>query len=113
MDNETTFKPNDEARAVFRNMSDAACDALMDRFFDLWMAEGEPRRAGSMAAHAYIRNAARIAVFGARCAGHEPQIEAWLGTCEEQFRIAVIDVAEAFAQGAAEESSFASEERSR
>lgn len=95
-DTETTFKPTAPAREAFRAMSREAGDVLMERFFDIWEKEGDPRRAGSIAAHAYIRNAAQIAVFGARCGGHEPSIEMWLATCEDQFHEAVKLVEESF-----------------
>lgn len=103
MTEEATFNPNDTARAAFKAMHDEAAGPLMERFFELWEAEGDPRRAGSMAAHAYIRNAARIAVFGARCGGHEPDINMWLDTCQMQFNEAFKAVAEAFLQVAVDE----------
>lgn len=99
-EDEKSFKPNDASRAVFKAMDAKAGDALMERFFDLWEAEGDARRAGSMSAHAYIRNAAHIAVFGARCAGTDPDVECWRAACEEQFHDALRSVAEAFIQAA-------------
>jgi len=99
----SSFVPNETARAAFRAMDKEAGDVLMEQFFALWEAEGDARRAGSMAAHAYIRNAARIAVFGAECAGHEPEIGMWRATCDEQFEKAVNDVATAFAEAEADD----------
>lgn len=93
---EKTFMPTDEARAAFIRMNDAAADAMMEQFFAIWEAEGDPRRAGSMAAHAYIRNAARMDVFGAQCAGQEPQAELWRECCDAAYTDAVRDVTEAF-----------------
>lgn len=90
------FKPTDKAREAFRRMSDAAMDAMQDQFFELWEAEGDPRRAGSMVAHAYIQNAAKIAVFGSRCAGLEPQSDLWRAACEEAFTNAACAVDIAF-----------------
>lgn len=98
-----TFTPNDTARTVFKAMDVAAGDILMERFFDLWEADGDPRQAGSMAAHAYIKNGARIAIFGATCGAHEPSIELWLATCEAAFHQALIDVGAAFEQSAADD----------
>jgi hypothetical protein len=102
-DDEKIFTPNDKAREAFKRMSDAGSDAMMAQFFEIWEAEGEPRRAGSMAAHAYIRNAARMAVFGAQCAGHPPQIDLWLECCEQAFHDAVTDVGTAFLEVAIDE----------
>lgn len=93
---ETKFTPSAAARAAFKAMADEGHDAIMERFFGIWEADGDPRRAGSMAAHAFITNAARIAVFGALCGGHEPQQELWQACCEEAFHQAVKDVATAF-----------------
>lgn len=97
---EIIFTPNDKARAAFKRMSDAASDAMMAQFFDIWEAEGDPRKAGSMAAHAYIKNAARMAVFGAQCAGLEPQVDLWHQACEDAFTEALRDVSEAFVTAA-------------
>lgn len=96
MSAETTFTPSDKAREVFKGLSGASGDAMMERFFELWEAEGESRKAGSMAAHAFVRNAARIAVFGAVCGGYEPNRDLWMQCCGEAFDQAVIDVAKAF-----------------
>lgn len=93
---EMTFTPNEKAREAFRRMNNEARDAMMAQFFDIWEAEGDPRRAGSMAAHAYIRNAARMAVFGAQCGGHKPDAELWATCCKDAFDAALSDVAEAF-----------------
>lgn len=99
---ETMFTPNDKARAAFKRMSDTARDEMMAQFFDIWEAEGDPRRAGSMAAHAYIINAARMAVFGAQCAGHEPDSDLWRACCADAFNEALRDVATAFVQAEVE-----------
>ena len=97
---EIMFTPNDAARAAFKRMGDAAADAMMAQFFDIWEAEGDPRRAGSMAAHAYIRNAARMAVFGARCAGRDPESELWRAACEQAYTDAIREVNTAFVEAA-------------
>lgn len=99
------FTPTEDARKVFRTMYREASDAIMEKFFDLWEASGDPREAGSMAAHAYIKNAARVAVFGARCAGEDPRQHQWQACCDEQFHDAVRDVATAFIQAAIDETS--------
>jgi hypothetical protein len=92
---EVMFKPTDKAREVLRRMNDAAMDAMQEQFFELWEAEGDPRRAGSIAAHAYITNAAKIAVFGSRCAGLEPQSDLWRAACEDALTNAIraVDIA--------------------
>lgn len=97
---ETTFTPTDKALEAFKRMSDHASDQMIAQFFDIWEAEGDPRRAGSMAAHAYIRNAARLAVFGAHCAGVDPEPEMWRACCEDALTAALHDVPEAFAEAA-------------
>lgn len=91
-----TFSPNDEARAAFRRMSVEASDQMTDRFFEIWETAGDPREAGSLAAHAYIKNAARMAVFGARCAGIDPSPDLWLSCCKDAFDNALRDVETAF-----------------
>jgi hypothetical protein len=91
-----TFTQSDKAREVFKAMHQGAHDALMESFFAIWEAEGDAHRAGSMAAHAFIRNGARVAVFGAFCANHEPQEALWMACCKEAFDLAIVDVAAAF-----------------
>ena len=93
---EQIFKPNDEARAAFNRMSNELADRIMDNFFGLWEAEGDPRRAGSMAAHAYIKNAAKVAVFGAKCSGHTPDKALWLAACGDAYEAATKEVSFAF-----------------
>ena len=97
---EIVFKPSDRAREAFRRMYDSVHDAITEQFFDIFEAEGDWRRAGSMAAQVYIRNAARVAVFGARCAGVEPDADLWRGACNAAFAIALKDVEAVFAEPA-------------
>lgn len=97
-----TFKPTEEAKAAFHRMRSDAFDAVTKQFFDIWEAEGEPQRAGSMAAHAMLSCAARVAVFGAQCAGIEPQRERWREACDQAFTDAVAAVAKSFEIAGAE-----------
>lgn len=91
-----TFKPTGEARAAFERMRLDTFGAAMKQFFDLWDAEGDSHRAGSLAAHALMTCAARIAVFGAQCAGVEPQREMWLAACDAAYAEAVETVEKSF-----------------
>lgn len=102
---ETTFRPTEEAKAAFKRMADQASDAMMEHFFAMWEAEGDPRRAGSLAAHAYISRAARVAVFGAHCSGLPPQQELWEAACLDAFNDALRDVNTAFVEAAIEPAS--------
>lgn len=97
MDN--TFKPTEQSREILRTLRDRLGDDADKEFFDAWEAEvanpDAPRLAGSIIASAYMRLAARYAVFGADCAGREPSLQLWLALAKENFRDAVKDVAEA------------------
>lgn len=68
------------------------------KFFDIWESEiadpMAPRMAGSVIANAYMRLAARFAVFGCECAGREPSRELWLEFAKQQFDDAIADCAE-------------------
>lgn len=99
---EPTFKPNAQTKAILARMhaEDGTLAQMLEEFFALWEAEGKDgaRRAGSIMAHIYVRQAARIAVFGAVCAGgDEPNLDLWLALCKEHGEKALIDVREAFA----------------
>lgn len=96
MDDAKIFTPGPEARAAFKRLADAAYDAMSKEFFDMWEAEGDPRRAGSLAAHAYIKNAAKFAVFGAHCAAVEPERDMWMAACAAAYDEATKDVLIAF-----------------
>lgn len=93
-----TFKPTDETRAILKALRNDLGDAADKQFFDVWEAEiadpDAPRMAGSVIASAYMRLAARYGVFGADCAGREPNLQLWLALAEQEFRDAVRDVAE-------------------
>lgn len=91
------FNPTDTARSAFKALMGGVTDQVMDGFFDMWEAEDDPRKAGSMVAHAYISNAAKVAVFGAECAGKEPRKDLWLKACEEAYDAATKDVGAAVA----------------
>lgn len=97
MPEEIKFEPNDKARELFKKFYSDASAATMEEFFDLWEAEGDPRRAGSMMAHKLVILGARFAVFGAVCGGHKPNIALWMEVCRERAEEAIKDVSEAFA----------------
>lgn len=101
---DTTFKPTDASREILRTLRNRLGDDADKEFFDIWEAEiadpDAPRMAGSVIASAYMRLAARYAVFGADCAGREPSLQLWLALAEENFRDAVKDVATAKVQAA-------------
>lgn len=92
------FTPADETRAVLKALRSRLGDDADKEFFDVWEAEiadpDAPRMAGSVIASAYMRLAARYAVFGADCAGRDPSLQLWLALAEQEFRDAVRDVAE-------------------
>ena len=96
MDDKAVFYPGAAAIAAFKRLSDAAYDAMSKDFFDMWEAEGDPRKAGSMAAHAYIKNAAKFALFGAQCAAVEPDRDKWMAACAAAYDEAREAVAIAF-----------------
>lgn len=83
------------ATAFFTELEKAAETS----FFDMWESELEntdaPRRAGSVIANAYMRSAARFAVFGAQCAGVQPDLDQWKKFALEQFGRALEDYARA------------------
>lgn len=64
----------------------------MEQFFAFWETENDPRKAGSIVAHGLVRNAARVAVFGAVCDGREPRKDLWMELCSDHFHEAVMDV---------------------
>lgn len=97
-----TFQPNEKTKAILARTGMTIPDELMTEFFALWETEDDPRKAGSIIAHRLILYASRIAIFGAKCAGLEPTLEAWLGSCEMDFVDSVAAVEEAFRQGASE-----------
>lgn len=107
---ETEFKPTDRAREIYRGLAKSAQATAVDGFFDMWEAEGDPRRAGSMAAHIHITNGARVAVFGAMCAGDEPRKDLWMACCEAAYDAAIKDVSDAFDQADNEKPAAASTE---
>ena len=94
-----TFKPTDAARAILKGLRNRLGDDADKEFFDTWEAEisdpDAPRMAGSIVASAYMRLAARYGVFGANCAGREPNLQLWLVLAEQEFHDAVKDVARA------------------
>lgn len=91
-----TFEPTDITRKLFKHLAEKMHDISLGEFFELWEAEDDPRKAGSVVAAAHMRAAARVAVFGAVCAGLEPQEANWLELAKEQFDQALIDVGAAF-----------------
>lgn len=95
-----TFTPNDASREKYRALAEKINLKYMDEFFELWESQGEhtdaAREAGTMVAHALIDMAARLAIFGAECSGHEPVRDQWIEVCNEHFNRAITDVAEAF-----------------
>ena len=68
-----TFDPTEATRERLRNSGQELSNAAMDEFFALWETEGDPRKAGSIVAHRYVIQAAKIAAFGAVCAGQTPR----------------------------------------
>lgn len=96
MTDEVIFKPTETSRAIMKALSARLGDAADKEFFDAWEAEiadpDAPRMAGSIVAAAYMRLAARYAVFGADCAGREPSLQLWLALAEQNFQDAVKDV---------------------
>jgi hypothetical protein len=106
-----TFKPTDATRAILKQLNAGIADEAEAKFFEVWESEisdpDAPRIAGSIIAHAYMRNAARFAVFGSQCADREPSLDLWLAVAKEQFDLAVQDCKTAHAvalspQGTAE-----------
>ena len=93
------FTPTDATRAILKNLRHRLGDDADKEFFDTWEAEisdpDAPRMAGSVVASAYMRLAARYAVFGADCAGREPSLQLWLALAAQEFHDAVKDVANA------------------
>lgn len=73
----------------------ALIEEVVDQFFNLWETEGDPRKAGSVIAHHLMDEAAKIAAFGAVCAGREPDMNQWLALCRERMDAAILDVKDA------------------
>lgn len=99
--NATTFAPTEKSREILRGLRQRVGDDADKEFFDSWEAEiansDAPRMAGSIIASAYMRLAARYAVFGAECAGRAPSLQLWLAMAEQEFNEAVTDMATAAA----------------
>lgn len=96
-----TFIPKEKVRFLFEKLFDGVSDRGVNQFIHLWESSGEesdPREAGSLVAHAYVTNAARIAIFSCHCARQEPRREQWLALCAEAYDKAMIAVAEAVAE---------------
>lgn len=93
-----TFKPSDETRAILRELHCNLAEEADKKFFDIWESEiadpMAPRMAGSVIANAYMRLAARFAVFGCECVGREPNRDLWLELAKQQFDDAIVDCAE-------------------
>lgn len=96
MSDPETFTPDPRTRALFMALFDKANRAGIDEFFLAWEIEDDPRKAAAVVAGAYMRIAARVAVFASECAGKEPSREQWLSLATEHFDEATKDVAEAF-----------------
>lgn len=92
------FTPSEQARGLLQRAFKDESVSSMDEFFALWEAEGCPRRAGSMMAHKFVILGARYAVFGAQCAGVEPNLDLWMNVCREAAERAIADVDESFEQ---------------
>jgi len=92
------FQPTDASRALMRELHGNLANKADKIFFDIWESEiadpMAPRLAGSIVANAYMRLAARFAVFGCECAGREPSLELWLALAKQQFEDAISDCAE-------------------
>lgn len=88
-----TFTPSDQTRAALQSLHEGLATEAETKFFEVWEAEianhDAPLRAGSIVAAAYMRNAARFAVFGAQCAGQPPRLEQWLAVARENFEKAI------------------------
>jgi hypothetical protein len=87
------FTPTDTTRVALKSLAGGLADAAEEKFFEVWEAEindpDAPRMAGSVIAAAYMKNAARFAVFGARCAGKEPSLKLWLDLARQNYFEAV------------------------
>jgi hypothetical protein len=95
------FTPTDKTRAVLKELAAGLADTAEEKFFEVWEAEisdpDAPRMAGSVIAAAYMRHAARFAIFGAECAGREPSLDLWLAMAKENFIDAQKDVLKSIA----------------
>jgi hypothetical protein len=91
------FEVTEETKAILRaKAAPLISDDLMNEFFALWETENDSRKAGSIIAHRLVLAAARIAIFGTRCAGRKPLLDMWAIICEQRGREAAEDVAKAF-----------------
>lgn len=90
------FTPSDRTKAMMKVLFPLVGDQASAAFFDAWETEIEnpdaPRRAGSVVATGYMLTAARVAVFGAQCAGANPDRDQWMKFAGEQFDQAVKDL---------------------
>jgi hypothetical protein len=100
------FTPNDISRAKYKLLAERIKIKYMEEFFDLWESQGDgpdaAHEAGTMVCHALLEMGARVAVFGAVCSNHEPEINQWRAVVDEHFNNAVRDVAASFAEASAE-----------
>jgi hypothetical protein len=101
------FTPTDKTRSVLKELSAGLAEKAESHFFEVWEAEiadpDAPRMAGSVIAAAYMKHAARFAIFGAECAGREPSLELWLAMAKENFIDAQRDVLNSIALAEHEE----------
>lgn len=93
------FTPSPETYRILKSLLAELANEGDTRFFEIWENEAEhadaSRRAGSIMAHAYMRTAATCAIFGAVCAGVEPDLELWVELAREHYRRAHEEVSAA------------------
>jgi len=93
-----TFQPTDATKELLAKSWGVHGEVLHEKsiefFFKLWSTEDDPRKAASLFANFYLRQAALIAVLGAECASQPFSRQLWDRACGAEFERAVKHVHE-------------------